>query len=259
LAIKNKSKSKKEQVWVRYFFYVSAVALVLITGLYIYWYQQGIVSIDILEANTSITFSLAFPIFVVAYLMLRGWNLKMIIKHLGLSRDKFNVTALTTGIKLLAIIFAFEILISVFSQVTDVQLPTNVGTVLQGLPLYFLLFSFMIAPIDEEIFFRGYLIPWFKQVYTSVAEALSLPRGYEDSMIYVYRSGLSILSSAIIFAVLHAGYMSISEFFAALLFGLAAGYYYTKKGSLYATIFAHVMVNLLAITAFLALGATAVS
>ncbi len=259
MAVKNKISSKKERVDVRYFFYIFATVLVLLTVYYIYGYQQGTVSVNAFEANTSTTFSLMFSIFVVAYLMARGWNLKTIIRYLGLSRDKFNVTALVTGIKLLAIVFVFEIAISLFSQTTNIQLPTNVGDVLQGLPLYFLIFSFIIAPINEEIFFRAYLIQWFKQTYSKVAEAFAISKTYESSMIYVYRSGISILSSALIFAVLHSGYMSISEFSAALIFGLAAGYYYTKKGSLYATIFAHVAVNLLAVTAFLALGAAATS
>ncbi len=228
LAIKNGKSGKKEQVWIRYFFYAFAIALLLLTAYYIYEYSQGSVSADTLDANTSITLSLMFSIFVFAYLLLRGWSLKKIIRSLGLSREKFNVTALVTGIKLLAIVFAFEILLSVFSQVTNIPLPTNVGTVLSGFPLYFLIFSFLVAPINEEILFRGFLVP-----------------------------RIGIVFSALIFAVLHSGYASISEFAAALLFGLAAGYYFKKTGSLYATIFAHVLVNLIAIVAFLVLGASA--
>jgi uncharacterized protein len=259
LAIKRKKNTKREHVGVRYFFYTFAIVLVLLTGYYVYAFEQGTVSVDTLNANASITLSLMFSVFVVAYLLFRGWTLKAIIRYLGLSRDKFNVAALVTGIKLLAIVFMFEIAVSLFSQATNVQLPTNVGTVLQGFPIYFLIFSFLIAPINEEVLFRAYLIPWFAKAYTSVAEAFSFPGAYEASMVYVYRSGLAIISSAIIFAVLHSGYMSISEFAAAMLFGLVAGYYYTRKGSLYATIFAHAIVNLIAVLAFVSLGAAAVS
>lgn len=230
MATKNKKADKRESVGVRYLFYLFVVALILLMGYYIYGYIQGTVSMETVNANVSIIFSFMLPAFVVAYLLLRGRNLKTIIKMLGLSRDKLNVTAFITGIKLLAIVFVFEVAISLFSQVTSIQLPTNVGTVLQGFPLYFLVFSFLIAPINEEIMFRGFLVP-----------------------------RIGIVLSAIIFAILHSGYASISEFAAALLFGLVAGYYYRKTGSLYATIFAHIAVNLITVVAFLSLGAVAVS
>ncbi|MGC8730310.1 MAG: CPBP family intramembrane glutamic endopeptidase [Candidatus Micrarchaeia archaeon] len=87
------------------------------------------------------------------------------------------------------------------------------------MPVYFLIFSFIIAPFTEEILFRGFLVP-----------------------------RLGIILSAIIFAVPHfISYLSISEFVAAFLFGLAAGYAYKKTGSLYVSILAHMLVNFLAI------------
>ena len=259
MVTKYKRANKKENIGARYFFYIFAIVLVLLTGYYIYGYAQGTVSMDTLTANTSITFSMMFSIFVIAYLLARGWNLKKIINYLGLSAGKFSTTALVTGIKLLAIVFVFEVAVTVFSQTTNIQLPTNVGNVLEGLPLYFLVFSFLIAPVNEEIFFRAYLIPWFTKLYGEAAKAFAFPLSYTGSVLYIYRSGLGILSSALIFALLHSGYMSISEFAAALLFGIVAGYYYAKKGSLYATIFAHIIINLLAVTAFLTFGASAVS
>lgn len=230
MAAKRKRPRNKERIQVRYFFYAFAIALILVTGYYVNGYTNGTVSIDTLNADTSITLSLMFSVFVIAYLLLKGWDLKSIIRSLGLSRDKLNVAALITGVKLLAIVFAFEIFITLFSAVTGIQLPTNVGTTLAGLPLYFLAFSFLIAPINEEILFRGFMVP-----------------------------RLGIVFSALIFALMHWDYMSISEFFAAFLFGLAAGYYFKKTGSLYSTIFAHVIVNLMAVSALLLFGAAAVS
>ncbi len=195
----------------------------LLTAYYIYAYVQGTISVDELNTNSSITLSLMFPSFVVSYLLLRGWNLKTIVRQLGLSRDKLNKTAIMTGLKLFVWIFLLEIAITVFSDVTNIQLPTNVGAVLSGFPLYFLVFSFLVAPINEEILFRGFLVP-----------------------------RIGIVLSAIIFAILHSGYASISEFGAALIFGLLAGYYFKKTGSLYTTIIAHMLVNLIAVIAILA-------
>ena len=124
----------------------------------------------------------------------------------------------------------------------DNSIYTGMAMVLGGEPFYFLMFAVFLSPINEEIFFRGFLIPRLATLFGEF-----LPRWSSVA--------LGIFFSALIFAVLHAGYMSISEFAAAFVFGIAAGYVFMRYKSLYATILAHFAVNLLAVLALLAVGA----
>ena len=104
-----------------------------------------------------------------------------------------------------------------------ISLPTNVRQLLGGLPAYFFAFAVIVAPIDEEILFRGFLVP-----------------------------RIGIILSALIFGILHfLSYASISEFIAAFVFGLIAGYAFKRTRSLYSTIIPHMLVNLLGILALL--------
>lgn len=172
--------------------------------------------------DSTIAGSLSFPISVFIYLLLRGMGFSRIVKTLGLGKRMFNRRALLNGIKLFFAILILEIAASLITIATGIQLPTNVQMLLEGMPIYFLLFSIFIAPINEEIFFRGFLVP-----------------------------RLGIVMSSLVFASFHIGYGSITEFVAAVIFGLLAGYVYKKNGSLYATIFAHIAVNALTISQFL--------
>lgn len=230
MARKSLKKQKKDNPIVRYLFYFAALFFLALTVFYTYGYYTGSISIDDANSIVSITFSMLFSTVVVSYLLIKGKTLSQVIKSLGLSRDKLNLKALFTGVKLFFVIFALEIITTLISIYTNIQLPTNVGMVLGTAPIYFLVFAVVLAPLNEEIFFRAFLVP-----------------------------RLGIVISALIFAVLHSGYSSVSEFGAALIFGLAAGYYYKKYGSLYATILAHVTVNFLAIMALLVMGASALS
>ncbi len=90
---------------------------------------------------------------------------------------------------------------------------------IQAAPAYYLFFIAIIAPINEEILFRGFLVP-----------------------------RIGILASALIFAIPHLIiYYSVYELAFAFAFGLLAGYVFKKSGSLYSTIIAHMMVNVLAV------------
>ena len=129
------------------------------------------------------------------------------------------------GLALFFGIVLFSLVLSAFSTATNVQLPTNVQAVLAGTPLYFMIFTFLISPINEEIFFRGFLVP---------------------------RAGIII--SAVLFAIVHISYISVSEIAAALFFGLLAGYVYKKTQSLYPSIIAHMIINFITITSIISFG-----
>lgn len=197
----------------------------LLTFLSVGLYSSSYISMPLLEAFSSSMISLFFPFIVFSYLLSRGKSLKMILAELGLTRDKLTAKNLLYGILLFFAIIVLGAVLALFSSLTSIQLPTNVQSVLAGTPLWFLIFTFLIAPINEEIFFRGFLVP-----------------------------RLGIVLSGIIFAVLHLSYWSVSEFAAALFFGLLAGYVFKKRRSLYATILAHALVNFLTIISLIYVG-----
>ncbi len=230
MARKSLKKQKKDNTIVRYLFYFSALFFFGVTFIYAYELYSGNISLDLANTISSITISMFFSTVVIAYLFFKGKNISQVIKSLGLSKDKLNRKALFIGVKLFFLIFLLEIITSVFSQYTNIQLPTNVDKILGAEPIYFLIFAAFIAPINEEIFFRAFLVP-----------------------------RIGIVLSALIFAVLHSGYSSISEFGAALIFALLAGYYYKKYGTLYATILAHITVNFIAVMALIISGGSAFS
>ena len=176
-------------------------------------------------ANSTIALSFFFPLIVFSYLLAKGNRLMPIIRSLGLSRDKITLHNIGLGIVVFMAILALEFGMSIFEQVTHVSLPTNVNIVFSGMPLYLYLFTFIVAPFDEETLFRGFLVP-----------------------------RIGIIGSSLIFAILHFGYGSISELIAAFIFGLIAGYAFKKTRSLYVSILGHALVNFLTIALLLLSG-----
>lgn len=206
---------------VRYAFYAVTLLLAVLT-IYLSWLSSATMQRDYLFLS-SITLSLFFPMIALSWMGFRGMSPGQIIRSLGLSRDRLSARTLMYAIILFMLLILIEIGIGAFSYATGIQLPTNVGIALQGAPLYFLAFGVVVAPIDEEILFRGFLVP-----------------------------RIGVVASAVVFALLHAlSYASVSEFVAALAFGLAAGYIFKRTRSLYTTIIAHGAINLIGIAAFL--------
>ena len=177
-------------------------------------------------ANSTMALSLFFPLMVFSYLLAKGNRLKPIIKSLGLSRDKITLHNIGLGVVVFLAILALEFGIGVFEQATHINLPTNVNIVFSGMPLYLYLFTFLVAPFNEEMLFRGFLVP-----------------------------RIGIIGSSLMFAILHFGYGSISELIAAFIFGLIAGYAFKKTRSLYVSILGHALVNLLTLALLLLGGA----
>ena len=189
--------------------------------LFLMLYQNGYISSWVLDANLSIALSLFLTSVVISYLLAKGKSLSGIVDGLGLSKDKISKKNIAIGVLLFVLILITEMIVSIFSAITGIDLPTNVGAVLFGMPIYFLLFTFLITPINEEIFFRGFLVPRF-----------------------------GIVMSALLFSVPHLiSYSSISQFVAAFIFGLLAGYFFKRSKSLYPAIVAHALINVLAIIA----------
>lgn len=219
--VKTKAKSKPSPY--RYTFAIALLWVFLLTVEMINLYNNNEISQNFLLSSTSITVSLLFSLSVFTYLLFRGKSFREIMSSFGLTREKLTSRNLFIGIALFFGVIALEILVAEFSQITNIPLPTNVDQLLAGMPLYFYIFAIFIAPVNEEIFFRAFLVP-----------------------------RIGIILSAIVFAVFHAGYGSVSELFGTLIFGLIAGYIFKRTGSVYSSLFAHICVNLLAISALIA-------
>ena len=216
-------RAMPERASIRYAFYILLLGSIISIFFFPYLYAEGIIGINAANADSSIGLSLFFPLVVFAYMMAKGKNLKQIIIELGLSRRAINRKALAYGITVFLGILLLELGLGAFQAATHISLPTNVRQLLGGLPAYFFAFAVIVAPIDEEILFRGFLVP-----------------------------RIGIILSAFIFGILHfLSYASISEFIAAFVFGLIAGYAFKRTRSLYSTIIPHVLVNLLGILALL--------
>jgi len=189
------------------------------------FYQNGGLDPDTANFYITSALSLLFPFAALSYMTHKGIRPSGLIGALGLSKDKFTLNIVGIGLLVFFALFTLELLVNLFSTIINVPIDTNVNLLLQNAPIWFLIFTGVIAPINEEIFFRGFLVP-----------------------------RIGIILSAIIFGILHASYNSTFgvEIIAAFIFGSIAGYVLRKSGSLYPSIIAHVMINSLAVLAFFA-------
>lgn len=192
-------------------------------------YVAGLLSqsnmLPVAEAVLLLTFSLS----VFAYLLVyKRKSLNAMISELGLSIDKISLKIVGIGVLVFVVIFLFEVAVGVLSTITNINISTNVGMVLAGMPIWFLIFVAVIEPINEEIIFRGFMVP-----------------------------RIGIVLSSIVFGLGHASYDSTFyvDIIAAIIFGILTGYVFKKTGSLYPGIIAHILVNTLAVLAFLSLSA----
>jgi len=203
----------------RYSSYLISLILVAVSAAIIVLYSSGNVTQQFAEANLSITTSLFFPSIVLSYLLYRKKTIGQIIGELGLSRNGLTIRNLAIGVLIFLTILALAVVFGLVSKETGIQLPTNVDMLLSGMPLYFLVFASIVAPFNEEILFRGFLV-----------------------------GRIGVILSALVFAAPHyVGYSSVSEFAAALVFGLIAGVVFKRTRSLYPSILAHVLINVLAV------------
>lgn len=167
---------------------------------------------------------LSLPIAAVLYLVLyKRQDGHSMLTSLGLSRQQFSIGKIGIGIILAFAILVFTTMVGLIGIATNTPVNTNIGILLSGAPVWFLFFTAVIEPINEEIFFRGLMVP-----------------------------RLGIIVSAIIFSLGHVGYDSTFEIevIAALIFGILAGYAYRKTNSLYPSIIAHILINVIAVIGF---------
>ncbi len=178
----------------------------------------------LLYVATLLALSISVFLYMVTY---RSVPVNGLPKRLGFGLRQLSFKNLELGVMIFAVVLCLELVVGLLSALTNVQINTNVGQVFTGAPLWFFVFTALIEPINEEIFFRGFLVP-----------------------------RIGVLPSAIVFGLAHYSYNSTFgiEVIAAFIFGLLSGYIYKRTNSLYPGMLAHVLVNSLAALSILGLG-----
>ncbi|MDE1855400.1 MAG: CPBP family intramembrane metalloprotease [Candidatus Micrarchaeota archaeon] len=201
-----------------YFIIILIVFLLAFNAIPVLLYTLSYIDYGTLNFLSTAAVSLSFTASTLFYLYAVDKSRKGIAARLGLGGSRLTLGNIGLGLLLFFIIFMLEIAIGIASSVTGVQINTNVALLFAGAPTWFIIFASIVAPVNEEVLFRGLLVP-----------------------------RLGIFLSAIFFAIPHLSYDSTFaiEFIAAFIFGLLAGYVYKKTGSLYPSIVAHMLVNLL--------------
>lgn len=153
-------------------------------------------------------------------------GLRVVGEALGLRRFNFART-LSLLIGLLVLIFAFDWLYGYVVTMLHLNIQTNDQVVLQQskfapLTTYALLAgSVLIAPLCEELFFRGLVLPGLLRELSPV---------------------WAVLISAALFAIAH---VDPNSFLPLFVIGLALGFIRLRSGSTWASISLHVLNNLL--------------
>ncbi|MEM4255385.1 MAG: type II CAAX endopeptidase family protein [Candidatus Norongarragalinales archaeon] len=171
----------------------------------------------ILEVNLkAIAFSLA--ILAAPFFLLKLEGKKNFRKELLLGKLNWAKT-LFQGLKLFAVTFFILVLQGIILNLLgllDNEIVVEIITAQEPLAL---LMAVTIGPIGEELLFRGYLL-----------------------------KRMGVVLQAVLFALFHYGYASISEILAALAVGVLLGLYVKKNKDIYSAIAAHSFYNIFSIT-----------
>jgi membrane protease YdiL (CAAX protease family) len=153
------------------------------------------------------------------------WTFQKACRDLGFPGSIKNTIIWTIKAMLMMIVVA--IIISFVSMKFGIYDQDKIISKINGLPIYVLAVAVLIAPIGEELLFRGFLLRW-------VSEKV-------DSDI------LGIVISSIVFGVLHMGYGSVVEVFGTMTIGLVLGYTFIRSKSITPCIVVHMVYNLLSL------------
>ena len=127
-----------------------------------------------------------------------------------------------TALKIFAIFFFALIALNLLFLKLGFNEADKVREVVSRQGVLALVFAVTLAPIGEELLFRGYL-----------------------------QKRVGIILSSLLFAGLHLGYGSLTEVIAAFSYSIIAGLEFKKTRNIYACIFSHALFNGLALLALL--------
>lgn len=194
-------------------------------------FVSGSIGINEYEYVVQTLLEISFALISFLYLMVYKRNtLAKCVDQLGIGLKRLSANKIMLGLGLFLAIFLLEIVIGAISSATNIQINTNSGILLASAPVWFYIVLVVVAPVSEEILFRGLMVP-----------------------------RLGIIISALLFGIGHAGYDSTFgiDIISAFIFGVLAGYAFKRTKSLYPSMIAHILVNLLALLAFIYGGAGA--
>lgn len=160
--------------------------------------------------------------FILLYLEKK--NLKQALQYLGLTKEKPG-RQVFDGLRLFVLFFFVFLLLGAILQLAGILDASKVAEVVLKQPLYMLLIAATLAPIAEELFFRGYL-----------------------------QKKIGIVFTSLIFAAMHYAYGSVAEIVAAFVMSMIAGGWVRKHKTLAPVILAHALYNTLSITLALTVG-----
>lgn len=156
---------------------------------------------------------ITFPIFFI--FVIEKKNFDEFIHEIKLDNFRFLdvLRSIVFFIALLMLLAIFSFLFMEYRQSHQ----SSMITLIKSLNTLLLIFAIFLAPITEELFFRAFLSKRF-----------------------------GILNSSILFAIFHINYMSLIQFFASFLIGLALALIF-KRYNLNTCIYIHLLFNLTSI------------
>lgn len=161
--------------------------------------------------------SLLLLVLPFVLLFVEGKKPKSFFSELGLSRKK-PFSQLFSGFKLFLLLAVVLFLEGIVFYLLGVMDTNKVAAIMLQQPIALLVVAVTLAPVAEELFFRGYL-----------------------------QKRIGVVFSSAIFAVLHWGYGSVAEVLAAFTMSLLVGNEVRKNKNVVPAIVAHSVYNLFSI------------
>ncbi len=184
-----------------------------------------------------VAFSLIFVVILMViipmlwYVLVNRLRFSEILQRLRLSRERLGPAlywGIVTAIAALMLSVVLDVIILRFG--VDTSNLSNIPQLQQLFPLPALLVLITVQPIAEEIFFRGFIL-----------EKLSAFAGPTTG----------IIGSAVLFGVAHLSYGMLYTVVMATGLGVLFGIVVVRTKNLYASMLAHILVNVTSISLFL--------
>ena len=160
--------------------------------------------------------SIQLAIFSIGGFLVWKKDLKTTLNELGIPSN--IKTILVYSVAGFAVLFLGMLIIGGLAKITGFGDQQKVADKIKGLPEYILLVAIFVAPICEELLFRGYL-----------------------------SRKIGPILSAIAFGLVHVGYGSIVEIIGVTFIGIVFGYLYKRSGTILPGIIIHMMYNMMSI------------
>ncbi len=152
-------------------------------------------------------------------------DLRTTLTSIGIpGKLKDNVVFTVAG---LFTLFALAFAIGMSSMIFGFNDQAKISEKVNSLPLIVVVGAVLLAPIAEELFFRGFLVNWITDL-TKI-------------------SWIGIIVSGLVFGMLHFGYSSVVEVVGASMIGILLGVVFRSSGSLVPCIAIHMIYNLLSV------------